>query len=109
MTRLVTISFSRFATFREGIHNKLLGSPRLDSRFEIAPMHWTGPFLLFAMLLAGGIAHSQISLETGLTPFATYQAGGIDPIDIGSGGLHVHILLVSYPQRGNSLFLRLPL
>lgn len=57
------------------------------------------------MLLAGGIAHSQISLETGLTPFATYQVGGIDPIDIGSGGLHVHILLVSYPQRGNSLYL----
>jgi hypothetical protein len=48
-------------------------------------------------------AQTDPALETGLKPFGTYQGSNIDFVNTTTGKVHVHIPLLSYPQRGGRL------
>jgi RHS repeat-associated protein len=42
-------------------------------------------------------------IQQGMTPYASFQGGEIDSVNLGSGNVVIHIPLVSYPQRGDKL------
>jgi hypothetical protein len=50
-------------------------------------------------------AQTDPGLETGLKPFGVYEGGNIDFVSTTTGKLHLHIPLLSYPQRGGKLHL----
>jgi len=47
------------------------------------------------------IAQTNPNIDNGIKPFGSYDARSIDHIDLASGGLSLHIPLVSFPQRGS--------
>ncbi len=49
------------------------------------------------------MAQTDPALEAGLKPFGTFQGSNIDFVSTTTGRLHVHIPLLSYPQRGGRL------
>ncbi|MGA9669745.1 MAG: hypothetical protein WBQ94_11075 [Terracidiphilus sp.] len=60
--------------------------------------------LLLLVLRSATQAQSlPYDLASGLQPFQSYHGGDIDEINLSNGDLHVHIPLVSYPQRGGKL------
>jgi RHS repeat-associated protein len=81
--------------------------PRPSSRFVIVPLtRHRHALVILALFLVCGIAQSQqISLEPGITPYGTHEGGDVDTVNVGSGAVHIHIPLVSYPQRGKELSL----
>jgi hypothetical protein len=42
-------------------------------------------------------------IQQGMTPYASFQDGEIDSVNLGSGNVVIHTPLVSYPQRGGKL------
>lgn len=62
--------------------------------------------LLFSLLLAAVQAtRAQTTADTaqGETPYAVYQAGDVDNVNIVNGNVYVKIPLLSYSQRGHDL------
>lgn len=62
--------------------------------------------ILGILALCGLCAFAQApgpDAQQGMTPFAAFQQGDIDSINLGTGNVFVHIPLVSYPQRGGKL------
>ena len=44
-----------------------------------------------------------VDVQQGMTPYASFQNGEIDSINLGNGNLVIHIPIVSFPQRGGKL------
>ena len=63
--------------------------------------------LPFLVLLASTLSSAQVdpALENGLKPFGTYNGSNVDFVNTTTGKLHIHIPLLSYPQRGGRLHL----
>ena len=53
-------------------------------------------------------AQDNADEEVGIKPFGSYQWGDVDRINLMNGTLGATIPLVSYPQRGGVLHLRMP-
>jgi RHS repeat-associated protein len=66
---------------------------------------WFVASLTVILLAPSAIAQENQVYETGLNPYATYQSGNIDSINLFNRGLNVDIPLISYPQRGGKLTL----
>jgi RHS repeat-associated protein len=64
---------------------------------------WLFASLMIILLAPSAIAQQDQDFETGLNPYATYQSGNIDSINVLNRGLNVDIPLISYPQRGGKL------
>jgi RHS repeat-associated protein len=64
---------------------------------------WLFASLMIMSLAPSAIAQQDQDFETGLNPYATYQSGNIDSINVLNRGLNVDIPLISYPQRGGKL------
>src|SRR5258707_1977480 len=61
-------------------------------------------WVLLGVMLAGSfpvLAQTNVNEEQGMKPFDSYHGGDLDSISMTSGGLALHIPLVSFPQRGN--------
>lgn len=86
--------------------NKRLESPKYSSQFLRRAV------VLMVMLFGSpllSLAQSQYEFDEGMRPFAAYNAGNVDSINLSSGALSVTIPLISYPQRGGKLKLELAL
>ena len=56
---------------------------------------------MVSILSSYTLAQSNPNEDQGLKPYDTWQGGDLDSISVTSGGLSLHIPLVSFPQRGN--------
>src|SRR5579864_2136152 len=61
-------------------------------------------WVLLGVVLAVGLpvlAQTNVNEEQGLKPYDAWHGGDLDSISMTSGGLSLHIPLLSFPQRGN--------
>jgi RHS repeat-associated protein len=59
--------------------------------------------VFFTFVSVPAFAQVAPDVQQGLIPFASFQHGDIDSVNLATGNLTVHIPLVSYPQRGGKL------
>src|SRR5262245_2996696 len=64
---------------------------------------WLGVLVFFISNAQKVSAQGDPNSQQGVRPFASYNGGNIDIIDLSNGSLSVDIPLISYPQRGGKL------
>jgi hypothetical protein len=58
-------------------------------------------FALLVLAFLPTVGQTNVNEEQGLKPYDAWHGGDLDSVSMTSGGLSLHIPLLSYPQRGN--------